>query len=45
LISNEIKKKGMAISDPAYIDSYFFDGFKDPKVKLPTTFHRDLIAP
>jgi hypothetical protein len=38
-------KKGRAISDPAYIDFYFFDGFKDPTVKLLATFLRDLIPP
>jgi hypothetical protein len=38
-------KKGRAISDPAYIDFYFVDGFKDPTVKLLATFLRDLIAP
>ena len=29
----------------AYIDSYFFDGFKNPKMTLLGTFLRDLIAP
>jgi hypothetical protein len=38
-------RKGRVISDPAYIDLYFFDGFKDPRVKSLAMFLGDLIAP
>jgi len=39
------KQKGRARNGPTYIDFYFFDVFKDPKVKLPTMFFRNPIAP